>query len=222
MRLPFLKIEKIIFKFMNIYERKILPHLVDTFCSSGPTLKQRQKIIPRAKGNILEVGIGTGLNISFYDPKKVNKIWGLEPSRDMQILARKAINKTEFNVNFITMPCEELNMEDNSFDTIVFTYVLCTIPNLKQALTNIHRVLKPNGMILFSEHGIAPDKYVQTIQNFINPIWKKIAGGCNLNRNIPKILESSGFEVYENNQMYIPGYKFASYNFWGEARKKIV
>ena len=207
---------------MNIYERKILPHLVDTFCSSGPTSKQRQKIIPRAKGNILEVGIGTGLNISFYDPKKVNKIWGLEPSRDMQILARKAINKTEFNVNFLTMPCEELDMEDNSFDTIVFTYVLCTIPNLKQALTNIHRVLKPNGMILFSEHGIAPDKCVQTMQTFINPIWKKIAGGCNLNRNIPKILESSGFEVYENNQMYIPGYKFSSYNFWGEARKKIV
>jgi len=222
MRLPFLKIEKIIFKFMNIYERKILPHLVDTFCSSGPTSKQRQKIIPRAKGNILEVGIGTGLNISFYDPKKVNKIWGLEPSRDMQILARKAINKTEFIVNFLTMPCEELDMEDNSFDTIVFTYVLCTIPNLKQALTNIHRVLKPNGMILFSEHGIAPDKCIQTMQNFINPIWKKIAGGCNLNRNIPKILESSGFEVYENNQMYIPGYKFSSYNFWGEARKKIV
>ena len=77
-------------------------------------------------------------------------------------------------------------------------------------------------MILFSEHGIAPDKCVQTMQNFINPIWKKIAGGCNLNRNIPKILESSGFEVYENNQMYIPGYKFSSYNFWGEARKKIV
>lgn len=204
---------------MRFYEKKILPYLIDSFCSSSPTTKQRQKIIPKASGDILEIGLGSGLNLEFYNPSKVNKIWGLEPSIEMQALAKKAQTKTKLKVNFLTMPAEALTLEANSIDTIVLTYVLCTIPDVDKALLQMHRVLKPEGRILFSEHGLAPDKNVQCMQNVINPLWKKVSGGCHLNRNIPLLLRNAAFQLQEDNRMYIPGFRFAAYNFWGIATK---
>ena len=205
---------------IRIYEKNILPRLVNWCCSSNPVSKQREKIVPKASGIVLEIGAGTGLNAKYYQHDKVEKIWALEPSVDMQKMAIKAFNDTDLDVNFLTANCEDLEVEDNSIDTIVSTYVLCTIPDVDVALNKLRRVLKPGGSLIFTEHGMAPDKLVHLTQNIINPIWKRISGGCNLQRNIPYLIANAGFKLCEGDQMYIPGFKFASYNYWGVARKR--
>ena len=204
---------------MSIYEERVLPYLVNLACSSKPASKQRQKIVPCAEGVVLEIGVGTGLNFPFYDSQKVIKIWALEPSEGMQVLAKKAPRDSQLNIEFITTSSEELPFEEASIDTIVVTYVLCTIPDVEVALQQMLKVLKPSGKLLFSEHGSAPDKSVKFLQKIVNPFWRKLAGGCNLNRNIPILLQEAGFILKQDERMYIPGYRLFSYNYWGVAVK---
>ena len=111
-------------------------------------------------------------------------------------------------------------VEASAFDTVVVTYSFCTIPDLESTLTEIRRVLKPNGQLLFIEHGLAPDEPVQKTQNWVNPFWKRIAGGCNLNRNIPALINQGGFKLNNIKSMYLPGWKPVSYNIWGRATIK--
>jgi ubiquinone/menaquinone biosynthesis C-methylase UbiE len=203
---------------MSWYEEKILPRLINLACAAKPTRKQRQKIVPQASGDVLEIGLGSGLNLPFYDRDKVRRIWGLEPSEGMRHLARGAISEAAFDVELIDLPGEEIPLDDDSVDTVVVTYTLCTIPGVVVALEGMRRVLKPHGRLLFCEHGKAPDDNVQKWQERLNPTWKKFSGGCNMNRDIPAILEGSGFVVEDDNRMYIPGVKALSYNFWGSAR----
>ncbi|MFT6204947.1 MAG: SAM-dependent methyltransferase [Spirosomataceae bacterium] len=113
---------------------------------------------------------------------------------------------------------ENIPEDDNSFDTIVITYTLCTIMDTNKALEEMRRVLKPNGKLIFCEHGKAPDKATQKQQSFINPLWKRLGGGCNLNKDIPLIIEGNGFKMIDSNEMYIPGWKPASFNYWGTAK----
>ena len=204
---------------MNIYEERVLPYLVNLVCSSKPASKQRQKIVPYAEGEVLEIGSGTGLNFPFYDIQKVKKLYALEPSEGMQVLAKKAPRNSKLNIEFITMPCEELSFDEASIDTIVITYALCTIPNVELALQQLFKVLKPKGKLLFSEHGSAPDKSIKFLQNIVNPLWRKLSGGCNLNRNIPLLLKDAGFILKQDERMYIPGYRLFTYNYWGTAVK---
>ena len=207
---------------MKYYNEKILPHLIERACSSKPATKQREKIIPYADGIVLEIGAGSGLNFSFYDTSKVQKIWALEPSVGMQAIAKKAAAVSEMlDIEFLTLSAEELPFEKNTIDTIVCTYVLCTIPDVKLALKKMFEVLKPNGKLLFTEHGLAPDKNIKAIQNLVNPIWKRVSGGCNLNRDISKLLGEAGFYT-EEEKMYIPGFRFYSYNYWGKALKSSI
>ncbi|MGI9235432.1 MAG: class I SAM-dependent methyltransferase [Woeseiaceae bacterium] len=203
---------------MTWYEERVLPRLINLACSSKPTTKQREKIVPRATGDVLEVGFGSGLNLPHYDRDKVRHIWGLEPSDGMRRLARDAIGKAGFDVDFIDLPCEEMSMGDDSVDTVLVTYTLCTIPDPEKALAGIRRVLKPKGQLLYCEHGKAPDENVHRWQERLNPLWKKISGGCNMHRDIPSILRASGFVVEDDNRMYIPGARALSYNYWGSAR----
>lgn len=203
---------------MTWYEDRILPHLVNLACSSKPTRKQREKVVPLAAGDVLEVGFGSGLNLPHYDRDRVRRIWGLEPSAGMQRLARAAVNKAGLDVELIGVPCEEVPLEDDSVDTVVVTYTLCTIPEPEEALVGLRRVLKSDGRLLFCEHGKAPDDNVHRWQARLNPIWKKLSGGCNLHRDIPGLLHAAGFEIEEDNRMYIPGAKALSYNYWGSAR----
>jgi ubiquinone/menaquinone biosynthesis C-methylase UbiE len=174
--------------------------------------------VPQASGDVLEIGLGSGLNLPFYDRDKVRRIWGLEPSEGMRHLARGAISEAALDVELIDLPGEEIPLDDDSVDTVVVTYTLCTIPGVVVALEGMRRVLKPHGRLLFCEHGKAPDDNVQKWQERLNPTWKKFSGGCNMNRDIPAILEGSGFVVEDDNRMYIPGVKALSYNFWGSAR----
>ena len=202
---------------MSFYEERILPHIINKACSASPNQKQRQKIVPLAEGRVLEIGFGSGLNVPFYDTGKVEKIWGLEPSKGMRIKARPLVDASTLDIEFIELPGEEIPLDANSADTVLVTYSLCTIPDAVTALEGMRRVLKPGGKLLFCEHGTAPDENIRRWQDRINPAWRKIAGGCNMNRDIPALLEAGGFKVVSDERMYIPGVKVLSYNYWGSA-----
>ena len=202
----------------SAYEKYLLPKLLDTCCSTKPVNYQRKKIVPHASGTILEIGIGSGLNISFYDKSKVEKIYGLDPSPELCEMAKQAADKNEINIDFLLNGAEEIKLKSNSIDTVLLTYTLCTIPNPFDALREIKRVMKSDARILFCEHGIAPDKKVLKWQNRINPIWGKLFGGCNINRDIPNIFLESGFKISNLEQMYLPSTpKIVGYNYWGNA-----
>ena len=180
-------------------------------------MRQREKIVPLAEGRVLEVGIGSGLNLPYYDRAKVEKVWGLEPSPEMIAMARKPADGVGFEVEFIGLPGEEIPLEDASVDTVVMTYTLCSIPEPELALRQMARVLKPGGRFLFCEHGQAPDESVRRWQERVNPVWKRFSGGCHLNRPIPRLIERGGFRVLELETMYLPGWRPGTFNYWGSA-----
>lgn len=202
---------------MGLYDRYVLPRVIDLACSSKPNMKQRQKVIPLAEGDVLEIGMGTGLNLPFYDRTKVQKVWGLEPSEGMRQLARRNMGGANLELEMIDLPGEQIPLDSNSIDTVVITYTLCTIPDVQKALRGMQRVLRPGGKLLFCEHGIAPDARLARWQNRINAAWRIVAGGCNINRDIPGLLRASGFQLVVDERMYIPGVKLLSYNYWGAA-----
>ena len=202
---------------MNLYNKYILPSLIISGCNKKPQMKQREKIIPNAKGKVLEVGIGSGLNLSFYDPDKVTELVGIDPSLELWE-KRQPVKDLGFHYEFIKGVAEDMPFGKDSFDTIVLTYTLCSIPDFQSALESLRKVLKPSGKFLFCEHGKAPDKNVLLTQNAINPIWKLIGGGCNINRDIPSIINGNGFKILNLETMYVPGWKPVSFNFWGEAK----
>lgn len=203
---------------MSIYEDRILPHLVNFACSTKPAQKQREKVVPLAQGTVLEIGFGSGLNLPYYDKRKVHKIWGLEPSEGMRRKARSAVDASDLDVELIDLPSESIPLQANSVDTVLVTYSLCTIPDVDAALDGMRRVLKPGGSLVYCEHGIAPDETVRRWQRRLNPAWRRIAGGCNMDRDIPDLLVKNGFEITADERMYIPGLKMLCYNYWGTAR----
>jgi ubiquinone/menaquinone biosynthesis C-methylase UbiE len=204
---------------MGFYSKYILPKIIHKVCGLKPTMIQRGKIVPEAKGKVLEIGIGSGLNIPLYNENKVSHLVGLDPYPHHQALMESS-ERSNIPFEFIKDSAENLSMERNEFDTVVSTYTFCTIEQLNQSLSEIKRVLKPSGQLIFIEHGLAPDSNVAKVQNRLNPIWKRIGGGCNMNRDIPMFLQTNGFEINDLQTMYIPGWKPATYNFWGFAKAK--
>lgn len=202
---------------MDLYNRYILPRLINLACSSRPNMKQREKVIPLAEGEVLEVGLGSGLNLPYYDTSKVRKVWGLEPSEGMRRLARDKVRQSQLELEVLDLRGEEIPLDSSTIDTVVVTYTLCSILDAERALRGMRRVLRPGGRLLFCEHGLAPDERVRKWQHRINPGWRMFAGGCNVNRDIPGILESAGFRIVVDERMYIPGVKILSYNYWGTA-----
>ena len=203
---------------MSLYDEYILPHVINCACGMKAIAKQRAKVVPLAQGEVLEIGMGSGLNLKYYDPKRVTQVWGLEPSIGMQRKAAKNLASSPVSVEWLVAGCEAIPLSDNSIDTVMLTYALCTIPDWAAALHEIRRVLKPTGTLVFCEHGEAPDANVKKWQQKINPMWKKIAGGCNLNRPIPSLLSESGFTISDLQQHYIPGPKIATYQYYGTAQ----
>jgi len=202
---------------MGIYNKYILPKVIDWTCKQRPNMKQRQKIVPAAYGNVLEIGIGSGLNLSFYNNEKVKRIVGIDPSSEIWSENYIDVRKLPFEFQFIQAVAEHLPIDNNTFDSVVVTYSLCTIPELSLAFDEIRRVLKDNGKLIFCEHGKAPDKSIERWQNLLNPIWKQFSGGCNLNRDIPSLIQNNGFRIDQLETMYIPGWKPATFNYWGKA-----
>ena len=203
---------------MSFYDDRILPHLIRLACSSKPTSKQREKIVHRAYGDVLEIGFGGGLNLPYYDRDRVRHVFGLEPSAGMRRSAAHMIEASDIDVELIDLPGEEIPLDDNSVDSILVTYTLCTIPDVIAALEGMRRVLKPGGHLFYCEHGQAPDAAVYKWQRRMNPAWRAVSGGCNMDRDVPALLEAGGFAIEDDNRMYIPGIRALSYNFWGAAR----
>lgn len=208
---------------MSFYEDKVLPHVLNCACSNKAVDKLRAKVVPFAEGEVLEVGIGSALNMHLYDPSKVTRVWGLEPSHGMRERAQKNLAKSTIPVDWLDLPGEKIPLEDNSVDTVLLTFTLCTIPDWAAAMIQMHRVLKPGGKLLFCEHGLSPDESIQHWQNKLNNVWGKVFGGCNLNRPVIDMIESSGFSVDWHHSDYAKGIpkvaSFASFMTHGVASK---
>lgn len=202
---------------MGLYEKYVLPKCLHWACNMKPIHKQREKVVPLAAGEVLEIGIGSGLNLPYYKRENVAKLWGLEPAEEMRAMAAKRAEEVGMEVEFLGLPGEEIPLEDNSVDTVLMTYTLCTIPETERALRGMSRVLRPGGRLIFCEHGAAPDAKVRRWQERINPLWKRIAGGCHVNRAIPELIESGGFCIDAMETMYIPGWRPLTFNYWGTA-----
>lgn len=190
---------------MGFYDRHVLPRLIDYACGMGEVMKTRSKIVPQAEGRVLEIGIGTGLNLGFYDPAKVQVVIGVDPAAQMQALARQRADAIAIAVETIALELGEIQAGDASFDSIVCTFTLCTIPDPLAALQEMRRVLKPGGQFLFGEHGRAPDLKVRVWQDRLTPLWRPLAGGCHLNRDIPALLKAGGFRLREVHSRYLQG-----------------
>lgn len=202
---------------MGLYKKYILPTVIDLACKQNSSMRQRMKVIPLATGNVLEIGIGSGLNLPIYNNKNVTHLTAIDPSKELWAKNIIDTKNLPFEFAFTEAFAENIPEENNKFDTVVITYALCTISDTNKALAEMRRVLKPNGKLIFCEHGKAPDKVIQKWQNLINPLWKNIGGGCNLNRDIPLIIEENGFKINNLEKMYISEWKPLSFNYWGTA-----
>ena len=202
----------------DIWSQFISPHITNFVCGTKPIRIQRTKVIPQAAGVVLEIGFGSGLNLPFYKSDNVNRVIGIDPSEGMQRLALERIEKTDFEVECISGEAEDIPLETDAVDTVVCTYTLCTVPEPGEALREIYRVLKRGGKLLFCEHGEAPDKRVRRFQRYVEPVWKIVAGGCHLTRNIQALIEMNGYKIGSFHTMYLPSTpRFVGYNSWGWA-----
>ncbi len=201
----------------KLYERYALPKLVHLACGVEPVMQQRAKVVPAAAGRVLEIGFGTGRNLSLYDPARVAHVWALEPSAAMWALGREAAARAPFSVELVQAPAEAIPLADGSVDTVLITYTLCTIPDVARAMEQVRRVLRRDGRVLFCEHGASPDPDVLRWQNRLDPLWTRLAGGCHLNRRIPELLERNGFDVLDLSAGYAPGWKVDSFHYRGTA-----
>ncbi|HSC82771.1 MAG TPA: class I SAM-dependent methyltransferase [Pseudomonas sp.] len=202
---------------MRFYDQHVLPHLIDFACGMGHVMKTRSQVVPLAEGRVLEIGIGTGLNLSFYDAQKVSAIVGVDPAAPMQDKARQRAKGIGIAVEMIALELGQIQAADAAFDSIVCTFTLCTIPDPLAALVEMRRVLKPGGKLLFSEHGRAPDLKVRLWQDRLTPLWKPLAGGCHLNRDIPALLQAAGFQIRDLHSGYLPGPRPMTWVWYGWA-----
>lgn len=202
---------------MSLYDSWILPRVLDLVMRNREVTRYRSRLVPEASGVVLEVGIGSGLNLAFYGPQ-VERIYAIDPSEALLRMARKRARSAPFSVEFFASPGEAIPMKDHSVDTVLVTFTLCTIADPLAALREMRRVLKPTGRMLFAEHGLAPDASVQRWQHRCNPVWNRIAGGCNMDRKIDELIGSAGFRIEELTVEYAKGPRPLSYIYAGSAR----
>lgn len=190
---------------MSFYDDHIEPVLVSCACGMKAITRERAKIVPHAKGAVLEVGFGSGHNAPYYDQSAISHLYALEPSAAWRQRALKRIGDLAFPLEWLDLPGEEIPLADASVDTVLVTYTLCTIPGVEAALAGMRRVLKPGGKLVFLEHGIAPDAGVAKWQNRFNGVWSKLAGGCHLNRDPAALVRAAGFDIQQLDQHYADG-----------------
>jgi SAM-dependent methyltransferase len=204
----------------SLYDRWILPKLLKCACSAPPIMKQRAKVVPLAEGRVLELGIGMGLNLSFYDPAKVSTVVGVDPAAELRAIALAAPRDPRIQVRIEDATAEALPFADEGFDCVVCTFTLCSVHTPAKALSEARRVLKPGGKFLFSEHGLSPDAGVAKWQRRIEPIWKSIAGGCHLTRPVGAAITAAGFKLESLDTMYLPkAPRIAGWVEWGVAAR---
>jgi len=202
----------------NFYDTNVVPKLLTVLCNTKPNHYQRQKIVPLATGDVVEIGVGPGLNLQYYNTTNVNKVIGIDPSDELNKIAKRNANKLNLNIEFNLSSAESIDLPTSSVDSVVCTFSLCSIPDPKKALNEIYRILKPGGKYFFCEHGISPDFSTKVFQNITNIFYPKLSGGCHANRDIPKLITDSGLKIDEKDTMYLPGsVKFLGFNYWGVA-----
>ena len=200
---------------MSLYQKYILPKLLNLAMKAPAMSKLRSELIPFAKGKVLEIGLGSGLNLPHY--RDISELIALEPSEELLALVQENSGEPKFPTEMLKASAEDIPLDSNTFDTVVMTWTLCSVTDPISALSEIKRVIKPGGNVIFAEHGQSPDENIRRWQRRINPVWSRIAGGCQLNREIEILYESSGFKFKSIERGYIEGPKFATYNYRGIA-----
>ena len=201
-----------------LYDRYLLPHLTDLVCGSRVLMRTRAALVPQAEGRVLEIGIGSGHNLRFYRPDRVTSLTGVDPSAGMTRRARRRAAAIPIPVDIVSLELGEIQAETASFDSIVCTFTLCTIPDLEAAFREMRRVLRPGGRLLFGEHGRAPDAAVARWQDWLTPLWRPLAGGCHLNRDIPALIRAGGFRIEEMDADYLSRPRILTYVYRGCAQ----
>jgi ubiquinone/menaquinone biosynthesis C-methylase UbiE len=203
---------------VGLYARHVLPHIINLAMQNKDATRLRGDWIPQARGAVLEIGVGSGLNLPFYS-SKVQTVFAVEPSIELQKMAQKREALKHIKVEFLSQSAEDaLPLPNESIDTIVVTWTLCSIPDAPRALAQMKRVLKPDGRLLFIEHGRSSDANIAAWQDRLTPVWKKIGGGCHLNRKIDELLAAAGFAIGELKMDYLPGPRPMTYTYQGFAR----
>jgi ubiquinone/menaquinone biosynthesis C-methylase UbiE len=201
---------------MGLYSRYVLPRLIDASCRNKEVSELRKQVLPAAKGIVVEVGIGSALNLPYYSPA-VTHLYGIDTSSELLQIAQRRAQANRFPVTLLHQTAERIPLENHSADTVVMTWVLCSIANDHAALQEIKRILKPTGRLLFLEHGLAPEPKIQSWQNRLTPMWKRIGGGCCLNKKIDGLISRAGFAVMELHNFYMPGPRPMAYIYRGLA-----
>lgn len=203
----------------SIYDRWILPGLLKAACSAPAIAAQRAKVVPLAEGRVLELGVGMGLNLAHYDAAKVSEVIGVDPSPELRALAMAAPRSPGLSVRVEDGSAEALPLEGASVDTVVCTFTLCSVCAPPLALAEARRVLRPGGRLLFCEHGLSPDPRQAAWQRRIEPVWKRLAGGCHLTRPVSGLIADAGFAFDGLERRYLPNVpRFAGWCEWGAAR----
>jgi ubiquinone/menaquinone biosynthesis C-methylase UbiE len=200
------------------YSDVVLPRLCDLVIRNRQLVPYRKRVVGSAQGRVLEIGVGSGLNLPFYGAP-VREILALEPAPRLLAMAQRSA-RSPVAVAFIEGSAEAIPLDDETIDTVVTTWTLCTIPRVGVALHEMRRVLKPGGRLVFVEHGLAPEESVQRWQNRLTPLWRRIAGGCHLNRPIRAMIEGSGFGLERLETGYMPGLKIMNFTYEGSARAR--
>ncbi len=205
---------------MGFYAKHVLPRVIDLAMKNREAARLRAEWLPHARGDVLELGMGSGLNLPFYS-SQVRRVYGLDPSIELQRMARERAASGRLPVEFLLQSAEEpIPLADASIDTIVVTWSLCSIPSAPKALLQIQRVLKTGGRLIFLEHGLAPDRAVAAWQDRLTPAWKRVTGGCHLNRKVDQLIEDAGFRITDLRTRYLPGPRPMTYTYQGFAELK--
>jgi ubiquinone/menaquinone biosynthesis C-methylase UbiE len=203
---------------MGIYSGYIFPRVLDLAMRVTEVERFRERLVPAAQGTVLEIGIGSGLNVAFYGPR-VERLVGIDPSPALLDMARRRAAGAPYAVELLAASAERVPLEDGSVDTAVTTFSLCTIGKPLAALAEVKRVLKPGGTLLFAEHGLAPDAAIARWQRRLNPVWRPLAGGCNLDRPIAELIAQAGFRMDRLDREYARGPRVLAYVYSGAARR---
>jgi ubiquinone/menaquinone biosynthesis C-methylase UbiE len=204
---------------MGFYQDQIVPLLINLSMRQKNLVPYRNRVVPAAEGRVLEIGIGSGLNLPFYS-SDTRQVIGLEPSAKLLAMTRRSGRAASRRVEFIEGSAETIPLERGSIDTVLTTWTLCSIPAVSEALREMHRVLKPGGRLLFVEHGRAPEANVQWWQDRLTPIWKRLGGGCHLNRAISALIEDAGFQFERIETGYMRGPRPMTFMYEGSARPR--